>query len=163
MRFDKIINGTIQIDMPLEEMNVLWEREGFSDQTPDALAQGEVVAFDIGGVDLEATALGFDDHSNVIGLAKHNAPSYFYHPPTPSPLVDLGITQLWVQDALGLFAGAARTPLNRQRLGGTVVGHQRGDVARKFVTGKEGGSPSVRALNCWMKAWAASSLRSWLR
>src|ERR671915_314824 len=34
----------------------------------------------------------------------------------------------------------ARTPLNGQRLGDAVVGRQRGDVGRKFVTGKEGSS-----------------------
>src|ERR1043166_6665311 len=66
--------------------------------------------FDIGGVDLCATAIGLDNHRNVIRFAKHNPSSYFHHPPALSSLIDLGIAQLRVHETSRLRARATRTP-----------------------------------------------------
>src|SRR4051812_32494053 len=107
--------------MPLEEMHILGERKGLADETSDTLPHGEVVPFDISGVDLCATAIGVDNHRNVLRCAKHNAPSYFHHPPALSSLVDLGIAQLWVHQAARLLAGATRASCGWEWLRDTVI------------------------------------------
>jgi hypothetical protein len=113
--------------------------KGLADETSDTLPHREVVTFDISGVNLCATAIGVDNHRNVIRCAKHNVPSYFHHPPALASLVDLSIAQLWLHQASRLLAKATRAPCSWEWLRDTVIAHQSRDVGRQFVTGKEGG------------------------
>ena len=114
-------------------------RQGLADETSDTLPHREVVTFDISGVNRRATAIGVDNHRNVIRCAKHNVPSYFHHPPALASLVDLSIAQLWGHQTSRLLARTTRAPWSREWLRDTVIAYQSRDVGRQFVTGKEGG------------------------
>jgi hypothetical protein len=80
-----------------------------------------------------------DNHRKVIRFAKYHPPSYFHHPPALSSLIDLGIAQLRVHETSRLRARATRTPCGWEWFRDTVVEKQRGNVGRKFITGKERG------------------------
>ena len=108
---NKIEYRVLQIDMALQVRALLRMRQGLAHQAAIALARGQVVAFDIRGVDLLIAKNFGEDCSRT----KDSAPPYFHHPSPFPPFVDLGIQQSRISHSLRGRVRSARPSFGQCR------------------------------------------------
>jgi hypothetical protein len=134
----EVVDRILEVDVVLQVVPPPGVRQCLANQPPVVLAGGQVVALDVRGVDLGATATRLQDPDEVVLGAEEDLPLDFNHASPFASLLDLSVTQVRVHQSSRLFAWATGAASNRRWLRGAVVSDQRGDIRRQLVTGEEG-------------------------
>src|SRR5438552_15325088 len=111
---NKIEYGVLQIDVALQVIALLGMRQGLAHQSTIALSRGQVVTFDIRGVDLLLAENLCDNCSRT----KDYAPTHVNNPAPLTLFVDLGIQQSRIYHSTRVRARSARPPLGGWRCRG---------------------------------------------
>src|SRR6266852_4653841 len=127
---DKIENGIFQAEVPSQAIVLLGIGQSLTHQTAIALPRGQVVTFDIGGVDLLAAQNFSDDFART----EDDPPPDLDDAPLRAMFFHLGIEQLRVQHPRRLSAGPTRPTFGRWRFGAGVVSDECCDIGWQFVT-----------------------------
>src|SRR5205823_59445 len=124
----KIENGVFQVEVALQVIVLLGVRQCFTDQATVTLARGQVVTFNIRGVDLLVAYQLCDD----LRRTKHDAPVDCNDPSPCAMFVDLSITQCRVQHPRRVLAWSTWPTSSRWRFRRTVIGNECCDIRRQL-------------------------------
>jgi hypothetical protein len=103
MRPDEVGVGPPEVELVLELPPLLGEGQRFSAQPPVLLAQGEVLAFHVSGVDVSLAAIGatqaLSPREHFLFRAEHDAPAHLNHPASLAAFLHLGVAQEGMRNA----------------------------------------------------------------
>jgi len=103
MRPDEGGGGPPEVELVLELPPLLGEGQRVSAQPPVLLAQGEVLAFHVSGVDVSLAAIGatqaMSPREHGLCRADHDAPAHLPHPVSLAAFLHLGVAQEGVRHA----------------------------------------------------------------
>jgi len=126
-------------------------RERLANQSAVALARSQIIALDVGRIDLRTASVPGQDLGNRVGNAENDLAADFYYASTFTAFVDLAVTEARIDKAFGLFPWPAPTPLERWQLGCAVERGQSCEIGGQLITREQRGLPICAGLEMSQK------------